>query len=286
MIRALTCFISAFSGGSHMTNTSWKIDDTDEMFGAVLAADLFAEARAGVFPAPGPETVTGTSGPDVIRTGGGNDYIQGLSGRDRIYGGAAGDLISGGTGRDRLYGGRAADTLYGGGGNDKMYGGNGHDWLIGSKGKDGLFGGEGDDFFNDWRGNNKMFGGDGDDLIRGRGTMAGGAGDDSLDSSDAENSDAFDFRVPDGETGGRDTVYNYSLDRTGTLTAGRDSIIVDTDVNVAVDFVVGLDGVQMVLTRGTQEVATVIFDGPNPADIGLAEQNLILQGLLDDIVRL
>jgi uncharacterized repeat protein (TIGR01451 family) len=72
-------------------------------------------------------TLTGTSGPDVLKGTKGTDVICGLGGNDKLYGLG---------GRDRIYGGSGSDKLYGGRGADKLYGGPGRDTLVGGKGTD------------------------------------------------------------------------------------------------------------------------------------------------------
>lgn len=72
-------------------------------------------------------TYTGTSGPDSLSGGTGNDNLYGL---------ASGDTLSGSDGNDNLYGGTGSDTLYGGAGNDQLDGGAGADVMYGGIGND------------------------------------------------------------------------------------------------------------------------------------------------------
>ena len=57
------------------------------------------------------KTILGTSGPDVIVGGDGDDIIFGRGGDD---------LICGGKGRDRIYGQPGDDTVWGGPGRDEL----------------------------------------------------------------------------------------------------------------------------------------------------------------------
>jgi hemolysin type calcium-binding protein len=71
---------------------------------------------------PGRDVLRGSSGPDVIATGGGRDLVRGGRGADRICTGAGRDVLRGGPGRDTLVGGRGADRIWGGGGRDRCPG--------------------------------------------------------------------------------------------------------------------------------------------------------------------
>ena len=85
---------------------------------------------------PGPDTLTGTAGKDVITAGAGNDTVSGLNGKD---------VICGEAGKDKLSGGNGKDTILGGAGKDSINGGNGKDSLQGQGGKDTCKGGKGED---------------------------------------------------------------------------------------------------------------------------------------------
>lgn len=122
------------------------------------------------------ETLTGTSGNDVIcglagadtiNAGGGNDVvfgglgsdtINGAAGIDSLLGGDGGDTINGGADADRVFGGTGADTLRGDDANDLVVGGPSDDSVIGGAGKDTLVGCTQSDSFD---------GGIGDDTITG-----------------------------------------------------------------------------------------------------------------------
>jgi Ca2+-binding RTX toxin-like protein len=61
-------------------------------------------------PTPFDDTLTGTSGVDIIDGLAGNDTIEGFAGADRLLGGLGNDTLSGGTGNDTLNGGDGSDT--------------------------------------------------------------------------------------------------------------------------------------------------------------------------------
>jgi phosphodiesterase/alkaline phosphatase D-like protein len=94
-------------------------------------------------------TITGTTGPDVIRGTRGRDVICSFGGRDRILARGGNDVVFSGAGRDTVLGGTGNDTLYGGAEGDALYGGEGRDRLYGGPGPDLLFGRDGRrDFLN------------------------------------------------------------------------------------------------------------------------------------------
>lgn len=82
------------------------------------------------------ESLTGTSGADLIKLHGGHDYGDGADGNDRVEGGDGDDTLLGADGNDSLIGGRGNDVLYGGNGFDLLSGHFGDDVLDGSAGSD------------------------------------------------------------------------------------------------------------------------------------------------------
>ena len=72
-------------------------------------------------------TLTGTSGNDVILSGGGNDTVSASGGKDAICAGDGNDKVNAGGGRD---------VILGQAGNDRMNGGPGTDTCKGGPGKD------------------------------------------------------------------------------------------------------------------------------------------------------
>ncbi len=66
----------------------------------------------------GDQSVTGTSGADVMVGGAGDDWLVGRGGDDRILGGPGSDVLRGGSGNDLIAGGSDRDRLSGGAGDD------------------------------------------------------------------------------------------------------------------------------------------------------------------------
>jgi hypothetical protein len=96
----------------------------------------------------GNDTLTGTSGPDVVLALGGNDTITTLGGADIVCAGDGNDKANGGGGsKDLVLGEKGNDKLSGGGGSkDRSVGGPGKDKLSGGGGKkDACKGGPGKD---------------------------------------------------------------------------------------------------------------------------------------------
>ncbi|MDS4075868.1 MAG: type I secretion C-terminal target domain-containing protein, partial [Candidatus Accumulibacter sp.] len=132
------------------------------------------------------QSLTGTSGNDLIRGYAGNDTISGGSGHDIIYGGAGNDTVQGDQGNDNLYGGVGTDSLSGGADHDKLYGGSGNDILDGGTGNDLLAGGQGSD---------NLTGGLGSDVFQWSLGDAGSAGTPAVDT-------IADFAVASRSAGG------------------------------------------------------------------------------------
>gem|GEM_PF-5845957 len=86
-----------------------------------------APARATSVLPPVECTITGTSGPDVLRGTPGRDVTCGEGGDDTLIGLAGDDILRGGPGADRLVGRSGNDILTGGPGTDRGSGGRGED---------------------------------------------------------------------------------------------------------------------------------------------------------------
>ncbi|WP_306463756.1 hypothetical protein, partial [Streptomyces sp. WAC07061] len=82
-------------------------------------------------------TIIGTSGPDTLTGGFGNDIICALSGNDTVRAGYGNDTVHAGPGNDNVDGGFGNDILLGGPGNDTLTGYYGDDRL---DTVDGVFG--------------------------------------------------------------------------------------------------------------------------------------------------
>jgi Ca2+-binding RTX toxin-like protein len=99
---------------------------------------------------PGFDTLSGTSGPNVLFGQGGNDTLIGDSGNDVLCGGVARDTLTGDGGNDVLDGGSGHDILRGGEGDDRLFGGSNNDTLTGNLGADFFSGGTGADVNTDF----------------------------------------------------------------------------------------------------------------------------------------
>lgn len=124
--------------------------------------------------------------------------IEGSAGSDVLVGGFYGSSIYGGEGSDILSDrGISDDRFYGGGGNDSIDGLEGTDRLYGGDGDDVLRGGTWDyDVDPD-----SLFGGSGNDTLSGKGTLEGGAGDDTYLSGFG-----FGVSIREDKEGGHDRV--------------------------------------------------------------------------------
>jgi Ca2+-binding RTX toxin-like protein len=174
------------------------------------------------------QSITGSSGADLIDGREGNDTIHGGAGddilidsgtsgsnADRLFGGDGNDLIDGGAEDDSLFGGTGNDILQGGTGNDVLNGGFGDDMLTAGNGTDFLFGDAGDDILRGGSfGFDHMRGGTGNDILLGgsdRGTMEGDSGDDQMYGG-SSNDVMFGGSGNDFMVGGlsSDTIYGGS----------------------------------------------------------------------------
>lgn len=131
----------------------------------LLASLWFVSAPALATP-PGPCTITGTDGNDVLYGTAGNDVICGGKGNDILWGQEGDDQFLGGDGNDIIHGGPGCDQLHSGSGDDTLYGDSGVDKgcldrLNGDTGNDILYGGTGQDDLNGGPGFNDLYGGAG-----------------------------------------------------------------------------------------------------------------------------
>lgn len=132
------------------------VHPTEAMHGVLAIYQAEAMATNLIALGSGSDTVTGTSGDDLVLAsrghdtvtlGGGDDVALGGTGNDRVEGNAGSDLIAGGAGRDTLLGGNGHDLLTGGRGDDDVDGGAGEDLIVDTGGGDSLDGGRDDDWF-------------------------------------------------------------------------------------------------------------------------------------------
>ena len=131
----------------------------------------------------GGDTIDGLGGDDEISGGAAADLLSGDGGNDTIDGDAGGDIIDGGLGDDSLLGSNGADTLTGGPGNDYLagegfqdvlFGGDNNDSLYGGGNSDVLYGDGGLDFLYGQSASDLLYGGSGGDFLN------GGAANDEL----------------------------------------------------------------------------------------------------------
>ena len=160
------------------------------------------------------DTITGSSGDNILEGGLGDDTIDGSSGLDfASYASATSsvtaDLLdgtsSGGAGQDTLLniegligsefgdvlaGTNQNDFIYGGSGNDELFGRNGADVIFGGSGDDLLLGGNRDDVLFGETGNDRVFGGNGNDTLEGSlgdDIIRGGNNDDFMNGGDGND---------------------------------------------------------------------------------------------------
>lgn len=91
------------------------------------ASGLNVQVITGIKGTDGNDSLTGTSGSDVILGGLGNDTLTSAGGEDVLYGGAGNDQLNGGSGGSALYGGSGNDVIYAGSGAEDIDGGAGRD---------------------------------------------------------------------------------------------------------------------------------------------------------------
>lgn len=82
------------------------------------------------------DTITGSSGDNLLIGNAGDDTVSGGDGQDTITGDAGADTLSGGAGNDSIDGGTGDDSIDGGAGDDTLSGGAGSDSLTGGSGDD------------------------------------------------------------------------------------------------------------------------------------------------------
>jgi VCBS repeat-containing protein len=124
-------FQSLLSGQTVTETLTYTVEDSHGASStATLTVTIVGENEPVIYihpPAPQPgdivgttrdETLTGTSGNDVMHGQGGEDDLRGAAGNDTIFGGADRDDLDGGAGDDILSGGADRDDLTGGSGAD------------------------------------------------------------------------------------------------------------------------------------------------------------------------
>ncbi|WP_374287453.1 Ig-like domain-containing protein, partial [Pseudomonas fluvialis] len=202
---------SGFTGTLNLTitATSSEANGSSASVADTFSVTIAATTNTVTTASAAAETLSGTTGNDLIRGYAGNDTINGGDGHDLIYGGAGDDTLNGGTGNDQLFGGVGADTLRGDAGND---------FLDGGAGNDILNGGEGDDILRGGLGNDQLTGGTGADLfLWQRGDLRSQSGNDIIRDFNAAKGDRIDLRdLLQGENDGN--ILNYLTVNTSTST--------------------------------------------------------------------
>jgi Ca2+-binding RTX toxin-like protein len=286
--------------GNVLFNGQTTIQDDFDVVDAKVRNVTLSKANTVTFLNILNNTVTGTSGDDVINALGGNDLVNGGAGNDLIRGGAGNDTLNGGLGDDTLDGGTGNDWMLGGAGND-VYRvdatgdvvtelvGEGSDrvessinYVLGVNVENltltgNAIQGSGNELDNvitgnasanllqGIGGNDTLFGGDGDDqLFGGNGDdqLFGGAGNDLLDGG-------FGFDTMDGGDG-IDTV-TYAFYDGG----------INADLNVGT---VGFPG-STPLTDKVLNIENVIGSQGNDLIVGNAQANLLDGGAGDDQLK-
>ncbi|MCB1479112.1 MAG: VCBS repeat-containing protein, partial [Rhodobiaceae bacterium] len=206
----------------------------------------------------GNDTLTGTSGANVISGGAGNDSLVGGAGDDVLSGGTGNDTIALDGGADTIDGGADYDILdvivttdvtvnlstgivtgtgvngttvtgieeiWGGAGNDTYTGSANADTIYGWNGNDTIYGGGGADFLYGESGNDTIQGGAGAD------TLVGGSGTDTLDYSEDGTGVSINLATNSASGGNAagDTISGFENVTGGS---GNDTLTGDANANV------------------------------------------------------
>jgi Ca2+-binding RTX toxin-like protein len=201
-----------------------------------------------------------TNSDDIITGSQFSDLISGLNGSDTIQGLGGGDVLEGNAQDDTLIGGTGDDTLDGGTGDDLLEGKDGGDVLIGGANDDRLFGGGEDDFLVGGPGFDHLSGGGETDLLiwengDGNDVDDGGAGEDSLTITGADEGDIFSLVPNDANTTSvfqRENLVPFNIQ-------------VSNIENVSVLTFSGDDFLEVGNLSGTG-IATLVFDGEEGVD--------------------
>ena len=260
------------------------LTNIENVTGTGLADGIYGNASANEFlGGAGADRLFGRDGNDTLTGGNDDDLIAGGAGADALKGEAGNDVLSGGADNDTLDGGTENDSITGGGGNDTIFGGDGIDKLYGNADDDSIDAGAGADFVAGGLGNDTLFGGaDNDTIIGGDGddTIDGGTGNDSISAGNG-------FNVVDGGAG-TDTIsyaqLNLPLNQVGIMVdlepsmdpfGGSDGVIVDDDILVNIENVIGGDGNDFIygnslsnVLRGSAGSDTLMGRGNNDTLIG------------------
>jgi serralysin len=250
------------------------------------------------------DTIWGTAGVNIIRTGGGNDTLYGGGGRDSLYGGDGDDLMVyvSGEGYDDYYGGAGIDTVilqtfstapfivdlaagtYSDGtpfsaaiqGVENVQTGDNDDVITGSKFANSILASGGDDSIFGFGGSDTIYGGSGNDILEG-GTaqdfLYGGADNDQLYGG--SNADTLyggsGNDLLDGGAGA-DWMYGGLGDDTFYVNNGGDRVF--EDAASGIDQI--LSSVSFNLSTGAPEVENLtLLGGGSINGTGSAAANVI-----------
>lgn len=243
-------------------------------------------AKATVVGSAESEQLSGTSGADVIWSGGNDDRIKAGGGDDKVCTGDGSDAVSAGAGDDRVALGAGADFVEPGAGSDLVRGAGGTDLVsfsrassvrvdlgrnkatgqgsdrllsiegaLGSRGADVMFGSKRADFLFGNRGDDTLRGGDGDDVLQpheGNDVVAGQDGTDTVTFNDTF---AADDSTPVMVDLAAETATGHGTDRLETVeniigSASGDLLAGDEAPNA----IYGISGHDEIVGRGGNDI--------------------------------
>jgi subtilisin family serine protease len=114
-----TMQVSAVANKSGTAQITVKVSDQGSLSDTLIVTVKVGTAKS--------ETLSGTTGADMLFGLAKNDTLNALEGNDLLCGGDGNDVLNGGDHADTLFGGRGNDTLTGGSGADLFSGGLGND---------------------------------------------------------------------------------------------------------------------------------------------------------------
>lgn len=187
---------------------------------ALVAGDTNGQADVYRIPLPGPLSLDGGDGDDILNGGASGDYLRGGPGDDQMFGGLGDDTYvvdsigdvadeTGGDGVDLVishvewtlgagfenltltpsaravngYGNSLNNLINGNASDNQLHGLEGDDTIYGNGGVDALYGGDGADVLDGGQGNDELRGESGDDTLSGdigNDTLIGGTGADRM----------------------------------------------------------------------------------------------------------
>jgi len=192
---------AGFAGPSGGVTVDLRISGSQAIGGGMGVDTLVAIENAGGDDFA--DTLTGSTGDNVLNGGEGGDSLSGLAGDDTLIGEGGDDVLLGGDGNDDLLDAAGRNFVRGEGGDDSIFGGGQFDDLHGNAGADTLRGFDGDDWVRGGQGDDTLDGRAGDDFIsgdRGADTMAGRDGADIFNTfADAGVDRVLDFSRAEGD---------------------------------------------------------------------------------------